>query len=140
MINIDEEDLNEETLEDRVFEKADYIGEVLTGERKIHFKLPAHVQHIKIRKTPEPSKVKVFINNIKKSLSKYRDMPLSRLIGLSILLILSISIVAFIGYLLLVLLTGLLKLGVIGLIGFSMIMCALSVSGVLLLASRYSRN
>lgn len=140
MINIEEEDFDEETLEDRVFEKADYIGEILTGERKIHFKLPTRTQHIKIRKTPQPSAIKIFINNIKKSISKYREMSLTRLIGMSILIILSISIIAFVGYLLLLLLTGLLKLGVIGLIGFSMIMCALSVSGVLILASRYARR
>jgi len=140
MINIDEEDLDEETLEDRVFEKADYIGEVLTGERKIHFKLPARTQHIKIRKMPQPSKINIFINNIKKSVSKYREMSLTRLIGMSILVMLSISAIAFVGYLLLLLLTGLLKLGVIGLIGFSMILCALCVSGVLILASRYTRR
>jgi len=139
MINIDEEDLEEETLEDRVFEKADYIGEVLTGERKIHFKLPERKQKPK-PKPKRSSRFTIFVNNFRRSLLKYKEMSLARLIGLSILLILSITVIAVIGYLLLLLLAGLLKLGLIGLIGFSFLMCALSVSTILIIASRYSRQ
>jgi hypothetical protein len=139
MINIDDEDLEEETLGDKVLEKADYIGELLTGERKLHFKLPDHGQKT-IQKPKKPSKFTVFITNFKKYLAKYRNMPITRIIGLSIILILSISLVAITGYLLLLLLAGLLKLGIIGIVGFSIVMCALSVSGILLLASRYTRR
>jgi uncharacterized membrane protein len=141
MINIDDEDLDEETLEERVFEKADYIGEVLTGERKIHFRLPKRAQKNKtVPKPVKPSKFTIFITNFKKFLSKYKNMPVTRIIGLIIILIISISVVVTTCYLLLLLLTGLLKLGVIGLVGFSIVMCALSVSGVLLWAARYTRK
>lgn len=140
MINIDDDDLEEETLGDRVLEKADYIGEVLTGERKLHFKLSGRKQKNNIQKPKKPSKFTIFIANFKKSLTKYRNMPITRIIGLSIILIISISLVAITCYLLLLLLTGLLKLGVIGLVGFSIVMWALTISGILLLASRYTRR
>lgn len=140
MINIDDEDLDEETLEEKVFEKADYIGEVLTGERKIHFKLPKREQKGTVQKPKKPSKITTFINNFKKFITKYRNMPITRIIGLIIILIISILVVVTTCYLLLLLLTGLLKLGVIGLVGFSIVMCALSVSGVLLWAARYTRK
>lgn len=139
MINIDDEDFDDETLEERVFEKADYIGEILTGERKIHFRLPERAIKTKL-KPKHPSKFTIFINNFKKSFTKYKEMPLARLIGLSILIILSITVISIVIYLLVLLLTGLLKLGVVGLIGFSVIMCALSVTCVLILASRYNRK
>jgi hypothetical protein len=141
MIDIDDEEIEEETLEDRVFEKADYIGEVLTGERKVKLSLPEKERKIQKPKSPrKPSQFKLFIEDFKKSFSKYKNMSLARLIGMSIILILSISVVAFIGYLLFILLATLITFGILGLIGFAIFMCALSGSAVLLLASRYSRK
>lgn len=141
MFNIDDEDLEEETLEDKVFEKADYIGEVLTGERKIHLTLPKKKIKVKIQTKPvKPSQIKLFIESCKKSYRKYREMSLARLIGMCILIILSISLIAVICYLLTLLLTGLLKLGMIGYIIFLVAMCAIMITGVLLLVSRYNRK
>lgn len=140
MINIDDEDLNDETLEERVFEKADYIGEVLTGERKIQFKLPDKKQTPKKIKPKKPSQLQLFIISLKQSFKKYREMSLTRLLGMSIILIISISVLAIIGYLLYLLLTALLKFGIIGLVGFAIFMCATSLSIVLLIASRYTRK
>jgi hypothetical protein len=140
MINIDDEDLDEETLEDKVFEKADYIGEVITGERKIKFALPKRDIKIKIVKPKKPSIFKTTISNFKKSFNKYKNMPLHRLIGLSIILILAITCVAIVGYLVMGLMVNLLKYGVIGFAIFSVFICALSACGILLLASRYTRK
>jgi len=137
MINIDDEDFDDETFGERLFEKADYIGEIVTGKRKIHLAIPKKDQ---IQKKSKPSNLAIFIKNIKKSLAKYKNMSLPRIIGLIIILLLSICIIAFVGYLLFLLLTSLVKLGVIGLIGFSIFMCAISVSGILLLASRYTQK
>jgi hypothetical protein len=140
MFNIDEEDLEEETLEDQVFEKADYIGEVLTGERKIHFKLPERAPKVKVKSIKQPSKVKIIIANFKKSFSKYKEMSLARIIGMSVLVLTTISIFAFVIYILLLLLTGLLKFGLMGFIIFLVAMCAILVCGVLLLTSRYNHK
>jgi|GEM_PF-4430829 len=142
MFNIEEEDLEEESLEDKVFEKADYIGEVLTGERKIHLVLPKKENlKIKIKTKPvKPSRLKLFIESCKKSYKKYREMSLARLIGMCILALLSITVIAVICYLLTLLLTGLLKLGMIGYIIFLAAMCAIMITGVLLLVSRYNRK
>lgn len=141
MIDIEEEDIEEETLEDRVFEKADYIGDVLTGERKIKFKLPEKERKLPQQKKPrKPSQFSLLISDFKHSFAKYKNMSLSRIIGISIILILSISVVALIGYILFTLLTTLIALGILGLIGFAIFMCALSGSAVFLLASRYSRK
>lgn len=141
MIDIDENEIEEETLENKVFEKADYIGDILTGERKIKLSLPERKQReSKPKKPRKPSQLKLFIEDFKQSFSKYKNMSLSRLIGMSIILILSVSFVAFIGYLLFTLLTTLITFGILGLIGFAIFMCAVSGSAVILLASRYSRK
>jgi hypothetical protein len=140
MFNIDDEDLEEESLEDQVFEKADYIGEVLTGERKIQFKLPERAPKVKVKSIKRPSTIKTMINNFKKSFKKYKEMSLSRLIGITILILITISIFAFVIYLLLLLLAGLLKLGIFGFIIFLVAMCAILVCGVLLLTARYNRK
>jgi hypothetical protein len=140
MINIDDKDLDDETLEEKVFEKADYIGEVLTGERKIKFALPQRKQQIKKIKPKKPSQLKLFITSLKHSFKKYREMSLARLLGMSIIFILSISTLSIVGYLLYLLLKSLLRLGIIGLIGFAIFMCASSLSMVLLIASRYTRK
>jgi len=140
MIDIDKDEIEEETLEDKVFEKADYIGDVVTGVRKIKLKLPQKVISTQQKKPKKPSQIKLFIHDCKKSFSKYKNMSLSRLIGMSIILILSVSILAFVGYLLIFLLTSLLTFGVLGLVGFAIFMCALSGSIVLLIASRYTRK
>lgn len=140
MINIDDEDLTEETLEDQIFEKADYIGEVLTGERKIHFKIPKRIPKVQIKTIKHPSKFKMIINDLKKSFTKYKEMSLARIIGISILIIASILFIAVIIYLLLILLTGLLKLGIFGFIIFLIAMCAILICGVLVLSARYNRK
>lgn len=140
MINIDDEDLEEETLEDQIFEKADYIGEVLTGERKIHFKIPERIPKVHVKTIKHPSKFKMIITDLKKSFTKYKEMSLARIIGISILVITSILFIVFIVYLLLLLLTGLLKLGIFGFIVFLIAMCAILVCGVLLLSARYNRK
>ena len=139
MINIDDKDLDDETLEDKVFEKADYIGEVLTGERKISFALPKRQAPKKV-KPKKPSQLQLFIISFKHSLKKYREMSLSRILGMSIIFILSISILAFVVFLLYLLLKSLLRLGIIGLIGFAIFMCAASLSITLLIASRYTQK
>lgn len=140
MINIDDKDLDDETLEEKVFEKADYIGEVLTGERKIKFELPKRQQQVKKIKPKKPSQLQIFITDLKHSFKKYREMSLARLLGMSIIFILSISTLAVVGYLLYLLLKSLLRLGVIGLVGFAIFMCAASLSITLLIASRYTRK
>jgi len=140
MINIDDEDFDEETLEDKVFEKADYIGEVLTGERKIKFALPKREIKAKIVKPKKPSRFATIISNYKKSFEKYRNMPLHRIIGLSIILILAITCVAIVGYLIMKLMISLLRYGTIGFAIFAVFICALSACGILLLASRYTRK
>jgi len=140
MFNIDEEDLEEETLEDQIFEKADYIGEVLTGERKIHFKIPKRVPKVQVKTIKRPSKLKMIITDFKKSFTKYKEMTLARIIGISILILISVSLMAFIVYLLLLLLTGLLKFGLFGFIIFLVAMCAILVCGILLLSARYNRK
>lgn len=139
MINIDDDDLDE-TLGDKVFEKADYIGEVLTGERKIQFKIPEYTPRIKVQTIKKPSIIKMFIMDFKKSIMKYKEMSLARLLGISILTIISVSVIATVLYLLLLLLRGLLKLGLFGFIIFLIAMCAILVSGVLLISTRYSRK
>jgi len=139
MINIDDEDFDEETLEEKVFEKADYIGEVLIGERKINLTLPKRSTP-QLVKPKKPSKLSISINNFKTSLNKYKTMPLSRLIGLGIILLLAIFCISIIGYLLLSLMTELLKIGIIGFIIFSIFICAMCACGVLLLAARYTRK
>ena len=140
MINIDDEDLEEETLEDQIFDKADYIGEVLTGERKIHFKIPERIPKVHVKTIKRPSKFKMIITDLKKSFTKYKEMSLARIIGISILVLISVSIIAIIVYLLLLLLTGLLKFGLFGFIIFLVAMCAILVCGILLLLTRYSRK
>lgn len=140
MINIDDEDFDEETLEDKIFEKADYIGEVLTGERKIKLALPKRQVKPKVVKPKKPSIISIIINDFKLSINKYKTMSLPRLIGLGALLLLSILIVAIIAYLILSLMTALLQLGILGFIIFSIFMCTLCASGILLLASRYTRK
>lgn len=140
MINIDDEDLDEETLEDKVFEKADYIGEVITGERKIKLALPKREVKAKIIKSKKPSRFTTIISNYKKSFEKYRNMPLHRIIGLSIILLLAITCVTIVGYLIMSLMVSLLKYGVIGFAIFAIFICALSACGILLLASRYTRK
>jgi hypothetical protein len=138
MIDIEEEDIEEETLEDRIFEKADYIGDILTGERKVKVKLPDKNQKNLPHQRPKYSQFQLFINDFKKSLLKYKHMSLSRVIGMSIILILAISIMAIVGYLLFLLLTSLLKFGIAGLVGFTIFMCAVSGSVVLFVASRFT--
>ena len=140
MINIDDEDLEEETLEDQIFEKADYIGEVLTGERKIHFKMPERIPKVQVKTIKRPSKFKMIVTDFKKSFTKYKEMSLARITGISILALATISFIAFITYLLLLLLTGLLKFGLFGFIIFLVAMCAILVCGILLLSARYNRK
>jgi len=140
MINIDDDDLEEETLEDQIFEKADYIGEVLTGERKIHLKMPKRIPKVHVKTIKKPSKFKMLINDLKKSFTKYKNMSLARLIGMSILIIASISIIAGIIYVLLLLLTGLLKFGLFGFLIFLIAMCTILVTIVLIIASRYTQK
>lgn len=140
MFNIDDDDLEEETLEDMVFDKADYIGEVLTGERKIHFTLPKRAPKIKVKSIKSPSKIKIMLTNFKTSLSKYKNMSLARIIGMSILLIAIISIIAIIIYILLLLLSSLLKFGFIGFVIFIISLCAILVSIVLTLSTIYAHK
>jgi hypothetical protein len=140
MINIDDDDFEEETLEDRIFEKADYIGDILTGKRKIKLTLPKKPVKPKIIKSKKPSRISIIVNDFKLSINKYKTMPLSRLIGLGIILLLAILIVAIVAYLLLSLMTTLLQLGILGFIIFAIFICVLCSSGILLLASRYTRK
>lgn len=140
MFNIDEEDLEEETLEEKVFEKADYIGEVLTGERKVHFKIPERTPNVKLKTIKRPSHIKKLISGFKSSFNKYKEMSLKRLIGMSVIIILSISTFALVIYLLLLLLSGLLKFGLFGFIIFLIAMCAIIVCGIVILISRYTHK
>lgn len=136
MINIDDDDLDEETFEDRIYDKADAIGEILTGERKIKFKMPK--KEVKpIIKIKKPSKVKTFFGNLKESLIKYRKMSLSRIIGLGILFLLTTFIISIVVFLLLTLMTSLLSLGLIGFIIFIICICSLCISSILILVLKF---
>jgi hypothetical protein len=140
MINIDDEDFDEETLEDKVFEKADFIGEILIGERKIKLALPSGSSKPKPVKPKKPSLFTKIINNYKSSFKKYKDMPLSRLLGLGILLLVAIFCISIVAYLLLLLMTELLKLGIMGFAIFAIFICAMCACGILLIAARYTRK
>jgi hypothetical protein len=137
MINIDDDDYDEETLEERIFDKADFIGEIVTGERKIKLSLPKLPSKPKRKK---PSKIAKIINNFKISFNKYKNMSLKRFIGIGILLVSAIICISIVVYLLLSLMTELLKLGIMGFAIFSIFICTLCACGILLLASRYTRK
>lgn len=138
MIKIDDDD--EETFEDKLFEKADYIGEILIGERKLHLTLPKK-QLIKIQPRPKkPSKFNILVSDFKTSITKYKTMSLSRLIGLGMIGLIIIFILSIIIYLLLSLFEALLKLGLIGFVVFAILLCTLCASGVLIIATRYSHK
>jgi hypothetical protein len=139
MINIDDEDLDDETLEERIFEKADYIGEVLTGERKIKLYTPKPKKS-QPKKPKKPSFIHKFIIDMRKSITKYREMSIARIIGITILLLTAIICITSIAYLLFMLLSKLLTFGILGLVFFAIIMCAISMSGMLLLSSRFTRK
>lgn len=140
MINIDDDEFEEETLEERVFEKADYIGEILVGEKKVNLSLAKISRPKQTPKPKKPSKLAIFINDFKTSINKYKSMPLKRLLGLGIILLVMIFCIAIISYLLLTLMTELLKLGIIGFIIFAIFICSICICGILLLASRYTRK
>jgi hypothetical protein len=140
MINIDNEDLDDETFENKMLEKADYIGEVLIGERKIKLQLPKRKPQLTKPKPKKLSVIQLFINNIKQSFKKYREITLARLLGLSIIIIIIISILTISIYLLYLLLMELAKIGIVGIIGFTIFMCALSLSTIILIASRYTQK
>jgi hypothetical protein len=152
MIDIEPDD--EETFEDRLFERADNIGDIVTGKRKYtkedfdQIKIYADrllnkgkkrdehgISPVRVIKKspPKPNPLIVFIN-------KYKSMPLSRLIGLSIIILFAVITIVTAAYLMFSIMVRLMNSGILGIIGFGILAFGLCMSTLLFFTLKYNRK
>lgn len=131
MIDIESEEEN--SLEESILEKADHIGNIITGKEKITFDYSKFLPKKKLTKQYNAD----LKNKLQSSINKYKQIQLSRFIGLSLMLILAISIISVIIYLLYSLFTILMSAGILGIVGFGIFSLTLSICIVLIISLKY---
>lgn len=150
MIDIEPDD--DETFEERLFEKADNIGDIVTGKKKYtkedfdQIKIYAQrllnkgkrrnehgISPVRVIKKSQSNPLIVFIN-------KYKAMPLSRLVGLSIILIFAAVAISTAAYLLFSIMVKLMNSGIFGIIGFGILAFGLCMSTLLIFTLKFNRK
>lgn len=145
MIDVESDD--DETFEDKLFEKADHIGDIVTGKKKYTKddidRIKIYTQRllnkdkrsgkIKPKNPPKPNPVSIFIK-------KYKSMPKSRLVGLIVIVIFALVTILAAGYLLFSIMMSLMNAGIFGIIGFGILAFGVCMSALLVFSLRFNRK